>query len=170
MAPNESTFKGLSNGLRLLLLNLRFISNISFKNWIFFFIFIFFFLLSFLFFSPKAIVFKCSLDNVYEQFLLSRGHATLHLAVSVGPSVGRSVPPSIRPSVTFLNSDQFLQYCSCPTVRDWIAVYLALLLFMDTQYWVIHEQLKKPTPPTSFFLQFFFIFFFLIRNRSSNGF
>ena len=142
LAPNESTFKGLSNGLRLLLLNLRFISNISFKNWIFFFIFIFFFLLSFLFFSPKAIVFKCSLDNVYEQFLLSRGHATLHLAVSVGPSVGRSVSPSIRPSVTFLNSDQFLQYCSCPTVRDWIAVYLALF------------PSKKPDFPRNYYSDF----------------
>ena len=51
--------------------------------------------------------------------LFSRGHATLHLA-------GRSVGPSVRPSVTFLNSERFLRYCSCPTVRDWIAVYPAL--------------------------------------------
>ena len=51
-------------------------------------------------------------------FIFSRGHGTLHLAVSVGPSIGRSV--------TFLNSDWFLHYCSCPTVRDWIAVYPAL--------------------------------------------
>ena len=42
------------------------------------------------------------------RFLFSRGHATLHLAVSV------------RPSVRHI-------YCSCPTVRDWIAVYPALL-------------------------------------------
>ena len=54
--------------------------------------------------------------------VFSRGHATLHLAVSVGRSVGRSVGPS----VTFLNSERFLHYCSCPTVRDWIAVYPAL--------------------------------------------
>ena len=40
--------------------------------------------------------------------------------------VGRSVCPSVHPSVTFLNSEQFLHYCSCPTVRDWIAVYPAL--------------------------------------------
>ena len=40
--------------------------------------------------------------------------------------VGRSVHPSVRPSATFLNSERFLQYCSCPTVRDWIAVYPAL--------------------------------------------
>ena len=26
-----------------------------------------------------------------------------------------------------LNSERFSHYCSCPTVRDWIAVYLALL-------------------------------------------
>ena len=47
--------------------------------------------------------------------IFSRGHATLHLAVSV------------RRKVAFLNSERFLHYCSCPTVRDWIAVYLALL-------------------------------------------
>ena len=52
--------------------------------------------------------------------VFSRGRATLHLAVSVGKSV--------RPYVTFLNSEQFLRYCSCPTVRDWIAVYPALLI------------------------------------------
>ena len=57
--------------------------------------------------------------------IFSRGHATLHLAVSVG----RLVRPSVRPSVTFLNSERFLHYCSCPTVRDWIAVYPALFIF-----------------------------------------
>ena len=55
--------------------------------------------------------------------LLSRGHATLLLAVSFGTSVG--------PSVTFLNSERFLLlycscFCSCSTVRDWIAVYPTL--------------------------------------------
>ena len=48
--------------------------------------------------------------------IFSRGHATLHLAVLVGPSV------------TFLNCERFLHYRSCPTVRDWIAVYPALFL------------------------------------------
>ena len=38
----------------------------------------------------------------------------------------RSVGRSVRPSVTFLNSERFSHYCSCPTVRDWIAVYPAL--------------------------------------------
>ena len=51
--------------------------------------------------------------------LFSRGHATLHLAVSVGPSV--------RPLVTFLNFDRSSHHCYCPTVRDWIAVYPASL-------------------------------------------
>ena len=46
-------------------------------------------------------------------------------------SVGRSVSRSVRPSVTFLNSEWFLHYCSCPTVRDWIAVYPALFLCWD---------------------------------------
>ena len=57
-----------------------------------------------------------------EVFLsvFSRGHASLHLAVSVSPSVGRLV--------TFLNSQWFLHYCSCPTVSDWIAVYPALFI------------------------------------------
>merc|ERR1711946_57208 len=42
----------------------------------------------------------------------------------VGKLVGRFV--------TFLNSERFLHYCSCPTVRDWIAVYPALFLFLLT--------------------------------------
>ena len=54
-------------------------------------------------------------------FRFSRVHATLHLGLSVGPSVRRYVGRS----VTFLNSDRFSHYCSCPTVRDWIAVYPA---------------------------------------------
>ena len=45
--------------------------------------------------------------------LFSRGHATLHLAVSV------------RRSVTFLNSERF-SHRPCQPVRDWIAVYPAL--------------------------------------------
>ena len=53
--------------------------------------------------------------------IFSYGHATLHLAVSVRPSV--------RPSVTFLNCERFSHYRSCPTVRDWIAVYPALFFF-----------------------------------------
>ena len=64
-------------------------------------------------------------DAVFPAFIFSRGHATLHLAVSVGPSVR----PSVRPSVTFLNCDRFSHYCSCPTVRDWITVYPALFHF-----------------------------------------
>ena len=40
----------------------------------------------------------------------------------------RSVGRSVGPSVTFLNSKRFLHYCSCPTVRDWTAVYPALFL------------------------------------------
>ena len=47
----------------------------------------------------------------------------LHLAVTVGRSVRRYI--------TFLNSERFLHYCSCPTVRDWIVVYLALLISTD---------------------------------------
>ena len=45
----------------------------------------------------------------------------LHLAVSVGPSVCPSY---------FWIPIQFLPYCSCPTVRDWIAEYPALFLSM----------------------------------------
>ena len=49
--------------------------------------------------------------------VFSRGHATLHLAVSVGTKV------------TYLNYKRFLHYCPCQTVRDCLAVYTALLLF-----------------------------------------
>ena len=41
--------------------------------------------------------------------------------------VGRSIRPSVTPSVTSLTCQRFSHYCSCPTVRDWVAVYLALL-------------------------------------------
>ena len=63
------------------------------------------------------------MKNVKVLQVFSRGHATLHLAVLVGPLVR----PSVGWSVTFPNCMRFLHYCSCPTVRDWIAVYPALL-------------------------------------------
>ena len=50
-----------------------------------------------------------------RSLLLNHGHATLHPAVSVGLSG------------TFLNGERFLNYCSCPTFRVWVAVYTALL-------------------------------------------
>ena len=56
-------------------------------------------------------------------YLFSRGHATLHLAVSVRPSVC----PSIRPSVTFLNCERFWRYSSCPTVRTLFHLEIALV-------------------------------------------
>ena len=40
------------------------------------------------------------LNDFLQAFVFSRGHATLHLAVSVGPLVRLSVRPSVRPSVT----------------------------------------------------------------------
>ena len=40
----------------------------------------------------------------------------------------RSVDKLVGPSVTFLNSERFLHYCSCPNVGDWIAVYPALFI------------------------------------------
>ena len=43
----------------------------------------------------------------------------------------RSVRRSVGPSVTFLNSERFLHYCSCPTVRDCFALYPALLISTD---------------------------------------
>ena len=55
----------------------------------------------------------CSLNN---GFLVA--DMSLHLAVSVGPSV--------PPSATLLNYERFSHYSSCPTVRDWIAVFPAL--------------------------------------------
>ena len=38
----------------------------------------------------------------------------------------RSVGRSVRPSITFLNCEWFSHNGSCPTVRDWIAMYPAL--------------------------------------------
>ena len=73
---------------------------------------------------PCVTVARLLLRN--STLIFSRGHATLHLSVSVGRSVGRSVRPSVRPCVKFLNSERFSHYGSCATVRDWIAVYPAL--------------------------------------------
>ena len=64
-------------------------------------------------------------DYCYLNIIFRCGYATLHLAVLVKPSLR----PSIRPSITFLNCEQFSHYCSCPTVRNWIAVYPALFVF-----------------------------------------
>ena len=41
----------------------------------------------------------------------------------------RSVVRSVAPSVTFLNCERFSHYCSCPSVRDWIAMYPVLFTF-----------------------------------------
>ena len=45
-------------------------------------------------------------------------------------------------SVTFLNSERFLTYCSCPTVRDWIAVHPALFVLMTTLFLFVHCVLR----------------------------
>ena len=44
-------------------------------------------------------------------------------------SLGRSVGPSIPSLVTFFNSERFLHHYSCPTNRDWSAVYPAVFDF-----------------------------------------
>ena len=41
----------------------------------------------------------------------------------------RAVPPSVPPSKIFMNCERCMQYCSCPTVHDWIAVYPALFYY-----------------------------------------
>ena len=56
--------------------------------------------------------------------------------------VGRCV----RLSVSFLNSEQFLRYCSGPTVCNWIAVYPALLTHADdrTDQWTDEPTEDRP--------------------------
>ena len=44
----------------------------------------------------------------------------------------RSVCWWVRQSATFTNFRRFSHYCSCPNVRDWIAVYLALYSFIHS--------------------------------------
>ena len=72
-----------------------------------------------------------SAEKSYCQFytisIVSRGHATLHLAVSVGRSVG----PSFRHIFEFRAVFALLLLpnggqLDCRVVRDWIAVYPAL--------------------------------------------
>ena len=59
-------------------------------------------------------------------------------------SVGPSVRQSARPSVTSLNYERFLRYGPCPTVRDYLAVYPALLV-ADTQ---LYERLCPSVRPS----------------------
>ena len=59
--------------------------------------------------------------------------ADTRLYILLCRSVGRYVGPSVGRSVTFLNSERFSHYCSCPTVRDWIAVYPALFFLLRTK-------------------------------------
>ena len=63
---------------------------------------------------------RCKLPSVASAeltiFFFSRVHATLELAVSGG----RSVP-------SHFDASGFGSICPCPTVRDWGAVYPALL-------------------------------------------
>ena len=75
---------------------------------------------AFLVADTRPYTLPCRMVGRTVRHIFSRGYATLHLIVSVSRSVDRSV--------TFLNSERFSHYCSCPAVRDWIAVYPALLL------------------------------------------
>ena len=58
----------------------------------------------------------------FFNMVFSRGHATLHLAVSVRPLVA----PSVGPSLKFLKCERKLSNRPCQTVRDCPAVYPAL--------------------------------------------
>ena len=79
----------------------------------------------------------------------------------------RSVGPSVRPSVPFLNSEWFLHYCSCLTVRYWIAMYLALFfwttLLASRPIEIQSNALGLSSSPPSRIVFFFFLlsFFFL---------
>ena len=68
--------------------------------------------------KQKHNVFQFVFLSMYHVFLriISRGHGTQELAVSVGKLV------------TFLIRELFSHYHSCPTVRDWIATYPALFI------------------------------------------
>ena len=76
--------------------------------------------------------------------IFSHGHATQHLAVSVsrlvGWSVGWSIGRSVGWSVTFFNSERFSDFSSCPTTRDWIAVY-PVLFYNQSSYFFGTKQL-----------------------------
>ena len=83
--------------------------------------------------------------SVKEVFIFSRGHATLHLAVSVGRSVGPSVRPSVHPSVRLI-SELWAVYALLllPTVRDCPAVYPAL--FNSVSCMITTQSVQKTFP------------------------
>ena len=76
---------------------------------------------------PSICLYSC-LHSSSNFPVFSRGHATLHLAMLVGRSVG----PLVRHIFEF---ERFSHYCSCPTVRDWIAVYPVLLNTKNENFW-----------------------------------
>ena len=81
--------------------------------------------------------------------IFSRGHATLHLAESVGRSVGLSA--------TFLNSERFSHCRSCPTVCDWIAVYPALFELLTDPEQCPTTHVAVAVYPVLFLLGFLFL-------------
>ena len=85
-------------------------------------------------------------DNWKQNFPLARsvrrsvGHIGWSVDRLVGPSkFGRSVGRLIGWSVR-LNSEQFLRHCSCPTVRDWIAVYSRCRLDLEIRGNTLQED------------------------------
>ena len=74
----------------------------------------------------------------------SCGHAALQLAVLVSISVGH------------MNCERFLHYCPCPTIRDCLAVYPALLPLVNsiTMCWVRYPLLAQLPRRFLFFYSF----------------
>ena len=80
----------------------------------------------------------------------------LHLAVSVGRSVGPSA------SDTFLKSKRFLHYCSCPTIRDWIALF--------SQKWISfnnHPAKRGPSFRPVIYLGQYIVFTYIANNKDN---
>ena len=80
--------------------------------------------------------------------VFSHGHATVHLAVSFSSSISQSE--------LFLNCERFLHYCPCPTIRDCLAVYPALLPLVNsiTMCWVRYPLLAQLSRRFLFFYSF----------------
>ena len=57
----------------------------------------------------------------------------------------------------FLNSERFPHYCSCPTVRDWIAVYSALFFHSSSFPRFVDVKTRDKSSETIFQRNLFFL-------------
>ena len=126
------------------------------------------------------------MNRLYQNLIQTRGLflvADTRLYTLPCWLVGRLVGWFVGWSITFLNSEWFLHYCSCPTLRDWITVYPALFLSTHLDFQVFEtvvghchpfslnhrkdNSLMNSSKPFSVWLIFWYYLFSHLLHKSS---